>query len=54
MPNYWESARTLVAECVESWLLDETLWFYEDEDLQDEGFELEPLQDAIRKVLDNL
>lgn len=50
--DYCETAAYLIRGEIQSWLLDESDWYYEDKDMQE--YDLEQLRECIRNLLNNI
>lgn len=50
----YEAARAVIKDIIQSWVIDESDWFYEDDDLVEGGYDIETLRAVIWDMVENI
>lgn len=50
----YEAARAVIKDIIQSWVVDESDWFYEDDDLVEGGYDIETLRTVIWDTVENI
>lgn len=50
----YEVARAVIKDTIQAWVIDESDWFYEDDDLVEGGYDIETLRTIIGDMVEHI